>query len=123
MCLECLETDQDDRVRDEPEDGRCCGGETEAEEDAEVRDALLAHPKEATLLAGRSLLGLLKKSDSVNICYCDTGRGGTLCYSSDCGRCFVYFVLDTVSVRVPKTKHAKHLPQVDERRCTIMKQL
>ena len=59
-------TYQYDWVRDEPEHGRCCGGEPEAEEDAEVRHALLPHPQEATLLPRRSLLRLL---NSVIICY------------------------------------------------------
>ena len=34
--------------------------------------------------------------------------------SSACGRCFVCFVLDSVSMHDPKTKHMKHLTQADE---------
>ena len=35
-------------------------------------------------------------------------------YSSACGRCWVCFVLDPVSVHGPKPKHTQHLPQADE---------
>ena len=38
------------------------------------------------------------------------------CLSSACGRGFVRFVFDAASVHSPKTKHAKLLPQADERR-------
>ena len=34
-------------------------------------------------------------------------------FPSTCVRCFVCYVLDAVSMHGPKTKHTKHLPQVD----------
>ena len=39
--------------------------------------------------------------------------------SSASGRCFVCFVLDPVSVHGPQTKHMKHLPQADDKRCRL----
>ena len=38
------------------------------------------------------------------------GRIAGLRYSSACGRCFVWFVLDPVSVHGPKSNQTKHLP-------------
>ena len=35
-------------------------------------------------------------------------------YSSACGRCFVCFVLDPVSMHGSQTKRMEHLPQADE---------
>ena len=39
--------------------------------------------------------------------------------SSACGRCFMCFAFDPVSMQDTKTKHTKHMPQADDKRCRL----